>query len=142
LRLVKVDAAETGVIVPPAEITGEIIVHGDPEKMEQVLLNLLRNGIEACDYGGRVDLAVKVEGVMALVEVVDTGSGIPEDIMESIFDVFYTTKKNGTGMGLSISKNIVEAHDGELMVFNNQVGGATFVVKLPLLVMTDESANN
>jgi len=135
LRLVSGDAAERNVVITPAEVSGAIIVHGDPDKLEQVLLNLLRNGIEACDCGGRVDIAVKVEGVMALVEVVDTGSGIPADIIESIFDVFYTTKKNGTGMGLSISKNIVEAHDGELIVFNNQTVGATFVMKLPLLVM-------
>lgn len=142
LRLVKEDAAEREVTIAPAEITGEIIIHGDPDKLEQVLLNLLRNGIEACTTGGRVDLAVKVDGISVLVEVVDNGSGIPDEIMESIFDVFYTTKKNGTGMGLSISKNIVEAHDGELIAVNNQNSGATFAMKLPLFVRTDESSHS
>ncbi len=68
----------------------------------------------------------------ALVSVEDTGSGISDDVMDSIFDVFYTTKKNGTGMGLSISRNIVEAHSGELVARNNEGSGATFVVKLPV----------
>jgi signal transduction histidine kinase len=55
--------------------------------------------------------------------------------MDSIFDVFYTTKKNGTGMGLSISRNIIEAHGGELAACNNEGTGATFVMKLPLQVL-------
>lgn len=135
LRIVAVNAAERGVTLTPEEVSGEILVHGDPDKLEQVLLNLLKNGIEACSAGGRVELSVRVEGVTALVTVEDNGSGIPEDVMESIFDVFYTTKKNGTGMGLSISRNIVEAHSGELSACNNESAGATFVVKLPIQVM-------
>lgn len=142
LWVVMEEAAERDVSITPAEIDGEILVHGDADKLEQVLLNLLRNGIEACKSGGRVDLVVRVDGISALVEVVDNGCGIPDDIIGSIFDVFYTTKKNGTGMGLSISKNIVEAHDGELIVFNNQDTGATFVMKLPLLVTTDECSHS
>jgi signal transduction histidine kinase len=69
------------------------------------------------------------------VRVVDSGSGIPEEIMDSIFDVFYTTKKNGTGMGLSISRNIIEAHGGDLVAYNNEGTGATFIMKLPLQVL-------
>lgn len=135
LRLVTVNASDKDVAVKPEYITGEIPVNADPDKLEQVLLNLLKNGIEACQNGGRVDLSVAVEGMFAVVKVVDNGSGIAEDVMESIFDVFYTTKKNGTGMGLSISRNIIEAHDGELTAFNNEMDGASFVMKLPLQVV-------
>jgi PAS domain S-box-containing protein len=136
LRLVRDSSLEKGVSLIPEEITGEIFVHADADKLEQVLLNLLKNGIEACSRGGRVELSVVVEGVTAVVKVTDNGCGIAEEIMESIFDVFYTTKRNGTGMGLSISRNIIDAHGGDLMAFNNPGGGATFVVKLPLQVET------
>lgn len=135
LRLVEGDAAERDVTLTYGQISGEIQVNGDPDKLEQVLLNLLRNGIEACTAGGKVDMSVSVEGTMALITVADNGSGISEDVMDAIFDVFYTTKKNGTGMGLSISRNIIEAHSGELYAYNNAGAGATFVVKLPVQVM-------
>ena len=64
--------------------------------------------------------------------VADTGPGIPENILEKIFDVFYTTKRRGTGLGLSISRKIVDAHGGTLIAMNNAGGGAVFTVSLPL----------
>jgi len=137
LRLVAETAAEWGVSITAADVGGDIRVHADHDKLEQVLLNLLKNGIEACVSGGRVDLSIRVDGVNAMIEVVDTGSGIPADAMEAIFDVFYTTKKNGTGMGLSISKNIVEAHGGELTAYNREGGGAAFVMTIPLQVAAE-----
>lgn len=135
LRLVEGTSAERNVSLTSVEMTGEVSVFADPDKLEQVLLNLLKNGIEACESGGHVALSVTVEGLFAFVRVTDNGSGIPEHIMESIFDVFYTTKKHGTGMGLSISRNIIEAHGGELAAYNNTGSGATFVMKIPVLVM-------
>lgn len=137
LRLVAESAAEKGISITAADVGGDIRVHADHDKVEQVLLNLLKNGIEACASGGRVDLSIRVDGANAVVEVVDTGSGIPADAMEAIFDVFYTTKKNGTGMGLSISKNIVEAHGGELSAYNSEGAGAAFVMTIPLQVATE-----
>lgn len=134
LRLVGGNAQERAVTLVPICMEGDVQILADPDKLEQVLLNLLKNGIEACEEGGCVDLSVSVGGVTAEVRVVDSGNGIPEEIMDSIFDVFYTTKKNGTGMGLSISRNIIEAHGGDLVAFNNDGPGATFIMKLPLQV--------
>lgn len=132
MRLASGRASEKGVEIAPDEMSGEIFVHADPEKLEQVLLNLLQNGVDACGNGGRVLLSTTVDGMYVVISVADNGSGIAETDMDSIFDVFYTTKKNGTGLGLSISRNIIDAHDGEISAQNNEAGGATFVVRLPL----------
>ena len=110
---------------------GEVGVFADPEKVEQVMVNLLRNAIDASDAGGTITVAVTASGDLATVKVIDRGCGIPEDLQEKIYDVFYTTKKNGTGMGLPISRNIAEAHEGSLSCVNNRNGGATFTLVLP-----------
>ncbi len=111
---------------------GELTLVADPEKIKQVLLNLVKNAVDATPPGGTITVAaVEGPGEVA-VRVTDSGPGIPEDAMEKIFDVFYTTKKHGTGLGLSISKRIVDAHGGALTAANDAGGGATFTVALPL----------
>jgi PAS domain S-box-containing protein len=110
---------------------GEVEVFADTEKVEQIMVNLLRNAIDASEAGGTILVAVTANDDLATVKVIDPGCGIPDDLLEKIFDVFYTTKKNGTGMGLAISRNIAEAHDGSLACVNNSNGGATFTLVLP-----------
>jgi PAS domain S-box-containing protein len=109
---------------------GNLIV-ADPERIEQVLINLLQNAIDACSRGGAIDLILKEDNGNVSVAIVDNGPGIPEGSVEKIFEVFYTTKKHGTGLGLPISKKIIDAHGGSLDFKNNQDGGATFMVVLP-----------
>jgi len=109
----------------------EVTVHGDQEKIEQVLLNVVKNAVEATPTGGSVSVAIVTERGNARITVSDTGIGIPDDVMEKIFDVFYSTKKNGAGLGLSISKTIIEAHGGTLTAENNPAGGARFTISLP-----------
>lgn len=107
-------------------------IWADPDKLEQVLVNLLKNAIDATAPGGAIRLTVTADDRNVRFRVVDEGHGISEALAEKIFEVFYTTKKNGTGMGLSISRNIAEAHGGSLTACNNKDGGATFTVTLPL----------
>jgi PAS domain S-box-containing protein len=114
-------------VLPPRRI----LLQADPEKLEQVVLNLLKNAIEASDAGTTVRLVVESDSNSVILRVIDSGHGIREELFDSIFDVFYTTKKNGTGMGLSISRNIVEAHGGSLTASNNPERGATFTMILP-----------
>jgi signal transduction histidine kinase len=101
--------------------------------MQQVLMNLMLNGIEAMeDTGG--ELAVtsrKTDGGQLQISVSDSGSGLPLDKLERIFDPFFTTKVQGTGMGLSISRRIVESHGGRLWACTNTGRGATFQFALP-----------
>ena len=112
----------------------EPIVLVDHFQMEQLFLNLILNAIEAMPRGGRLTLRTRIAGGSAVAEVRDTGTGIPEEIRDRIFDPFFSTREvgKGTGLGLSVSYNIVAAHGGTIEV-ESQVGkGATFRVVLPL----------
>lgn len=111
----------------------DVWIWADADKLEQVLVNLLKNAIDATLPGGAIGLTLTTDGKKVRFNVVDEGHGISEELADKIFEVFYTTKKNGTGMGLSISRNIAEAHGGALTACNNKDCGATFTVTLPLL---------
>jgi PAS domain S-box-containing protein len=109
----------------------KIMVHADSQKLEQVLINLVKNAIEASSADSPVELTIGEEEGEVVISVTDGGEGIDSDVIEKIFDVFFTTKRGGTGLGLSISRNIIEAHDGTLTAVNNPGAGATFTVRLP-----------
>jgi signal transduction histidine kinase len=108
-------------------------VLGDRVQLEQVLMNLMLNAIEAMRDGNR-DLTVTSESTddgHLLISVSDTGVGVPADKVDQIFDTFFTTKPQGTGMGLAISRSIVESHGGRLWVTSNTGHGSTFRFTLP-----------
>jgi PAS domain S-box-containing protein len=110
-------------------------VIADRVQLQQVLLNLMINGIEAMkDADGRRELAIKSERAeteQVLVSVNDTGVGLPAQQADQLFNAFFTTKPHGTGMGLSISRSIVESHGGRLWAANNSPHGASFCFTLP-----------
>jgi two-component system, LuxR family, sensor kinase FixL len=110
-------------------------VLADRVQIQQVLINLLRNAIDAMREAKRRELRVGVarrpDG-FTVVSVSDTGSGIDEAVRARLFEPFMTTKQDGMGVGLSICKTIVEAHGGEIWAENNGGEGATFVFSLPL----------
>lgn len=101
------------------------------QRIKQVLLNLLLNGIEAMPTGGKLSLTGQAKEQQVIIKVADTGSGIPEVLRNKIFTPFYTTKKEGTGLGLSIVKEIVEAHRGSISIASNAGQGTTFTLNLP-----------
>jgi PAS domain S-box-containing protein len=108
-------------------------VVGDRVQLEQVLMNLMLNGIEAMpDANGNLTIASNSnEDGHLLISVSDTGVGIPTDKVDRIFDTFFTTKPQGTGMGLAISRSIVESHGGRLWAVSNARRGSTFRFTLP-----------
>ena len=109
---------------------------GDRIQIEQVVLNLLRNAIDAmADVSGRRELVLsiaRVDDSAIELAVRDSGRGMTAAVAERVFDPFFSTKPTGLGMGLSISRSIVEAHQGRLSVSPNAAGGATFRVTLPV----------
>ena len=111
---------------------------GDHVQLQQVFMNLALNGIEAMkDVDDKRELFIKSErwkNEQVLVSVRDTGIGLPPQQADQIFDAFFTTKLHGTGMGLSISRSIVESHGGRLWADSNSPRGATFHIALPTRV--------
>jgi PAS domain S-box-containing protein len=118
-------------------------VRADRVQLQQVLMNLMVNGIEAMgEAGGELIIRTRPEGSGLVVSVSDTGMGIPADKLEQIFSAFVTTKATGTGMGLAISRTIVESHDGRLWAEANPGRGATFQFTLPAASDATHNANS
>ncbi len=107
-------------------------VEHDSDQIHQVLLNLLLNALQAMDANGKISVTVKPLGSAAVVEVSDNGRGIAPDHLPNIFRPFYTTKGDGTGLGLSLARRIVEDHQGRIDVTSAVGKGTTFAVMLPL----------
>jgi signal transduction histidine kinase len=125
------------------ELAGDLLqVMGDRVQLQQVLMNLMMNSIDAMrDVDGTRELAIKserAENGQATVSVSDTGVGLPPQQTDQIFNAFFTTKLHGTGMGLSISRSIVESHGGRLWAADNPPRGASFHVMLPTKVAAHE----
>jgi len=115
-----------------AHAQGTVIA--DRVQIQQVLINLMRNAIEAMRDSERRELVVRVSGPdngMLWIEVADTGPGISPEVAPQLFQPFVTSKPGGMGIGLSISKRIIEAHGGEIFVHQNRNGGASFRFTLP-----------
>jgi two-component system sensor kinase FixL len=110
------------------------LVLADRVQIQQVLVNLFRNALEAMAQSPRRELIAsnaKAGDDMIEIEVSDTGSGFHEDVKANLFQTFFTTKETGMGVGLSISRSIIEAHGGRMWAESNAAGGATFRFTLP-----------
>lgn len=139
VRQVQGEAAEAGVSVTMgASPSSMVSVMGNADKLRQLLLNLIRNAIQACAEGGHVELSLDIAPHPskvyreALVRVRDDGVGIPPDVIEKIFDPFFTTKDVGTGLGLAICQKIAEQHAGRIEVTSTLGLGSTFTLAIPL----------
>lgn len=104
----------------------------DPDQLKQVFINLVKNAMEAMPHGGEIHVETRVDGRKVTADVGDTGTGMPKEVVEKIFDPYYTTKKTGTGLGLSLVHRIVTDHHGEIKVASKQGKGTTFMITLPL----------
>ena len=107
-------------------------VEHDSDQIHQVLLNLLINSMQAIEGAGKINVEVEQQGKSAAIIVSDTGRGIAPEHLPNIFRPFYTTKGNGTGLGLSLARRIVEDHQGRIHVSSSPGQGTRFVVILPL----------
>jgi two-component system sensor histidine kinase PilS (NtrC family) len=126
--------------------SGELILDSDPQRIRQVLLNLVRNGCQAMERGGRLRITTSRMAFGAggspyvAVQVDDTGPGLTEEVRQNLFEPFFTTKQSGTGLGLATSYRIVIELGGLLLADNAPGGGARFVLMMPLLSSADLAA--
>lgn len=104
----------------------------DPQQIKQVLINLVKNAVEAMPRGGQLTLATRLQKPYLEIEVTDTGEGIAPEVAKNIFNPYYSTKAKGSGLGLAISRNIIQAHGGDILVRSSPGQGSSFMIHLPL----------
>ena len=108
----------------------ELMVDIDKHKIYQVLLNLLKNALEATEDGKKVYVVLDCVDDEAIIKVKDEGTGISQDVLPKIFRAYFSTKEDGSGIGLTFSKKIIEKHDGELTLISNSPEGCEFQINL------------
>lgn len=106
-------------------------VYCDKSQIKQVLINLIKNAIESFETSGKIIIKTTENNGKVYIDIIDEGKGISEEIIHKIGQPFFTTKKNGTGLGLLISKQLLERHKGELIITKNEDVGSTFTIVLP-----------
>lgn len=117
-----------------AQLPGTAVrIAGQRDRLKQAILNIAINALEAMSEGGELELILEARPDEAEVRIADTGPGIPEEERRRIFDLHYTTKTTGTGIGLYLARSIVEAHGGEIRVENRPGRGSEFRLRLPAL---------
>jgi len=114
------------------EIPAELAAYGDEERIKQVLINLIMNSIEAMGENGTIIINGEIDSEMAVVRISDDGVGMSEEVMEHIFDPFYSAKAKGTGLGLFVSYQIVKECNGEIHYESEYGKGTVAVLSLPM----------
>lgn len=132
IALVTEDGRNKGINIALNAAQEDIIIEGDQEKLKQVLLNLIKNGIEAQTEGGNLTVNATATDKDVEISIIDEGPGIPQETQKNIFKPFFTTKKKGTGLGLCISKRIIEDHKGSTLSLESSAGKGT-TVKINML---------
>lgn len=111
---------------------GKIFIECDKSQIKQVLINIVKNAIESMNEPGIISIHVYMQNEKAVIDIMDEGPGIPEEIIHKLGEPFFTTKKNGTGLGLMITKQILERHGATLEILKNKEKGSTFKLVFPL----------
>jgi signal transduction histidine kinase len=109
-----------------------VMVKVDTDLLRQALLNVILNGAQAMSNGGKLEVRLVEDGRTAMLSVRDEGDGIPEEVMEKIFDLYFTTKKEGSGIGLAMTYRIIQLHNGGVDVESVPGEGTTFTLRVPL----------
>jgi len=135
---VKARAELQGVEIVTEPSSGPMVVSADPNQIRQVLFNLLFNALDAQPQGGHIRLRMVIatapDGYPELeLKMEDSGGGLPADLGEQIFEPFVSTKESGMGLGLSICRRIAETHEGSLTAAQSPMGGAAFILRLPVI---------
>ncbi len=111
-----------------------LYVLGDADLLKEAVINIVTNALEAMPEGGALSMAVAESGAHCSITITDTGAGIPEAQREKVFELYFTSKKNGSGLGLPMAFRAVQLHDGAIEVDSPTGGGTTFRLTLPIIV--------
>ncbi|MRH42610.1 PAS domain S-box protein [Aquibacillus halophilus] len=114
------------------ELEEDVSIFCDKTQIKQVLINLIKNAVEEMTEGGEIHIVVESNKHQCAISIIDEGPGIPQHILHKLKEPFFTTKKDGTGLGLMISEKIIENHNGTIDIFQNIEKGSTFQITLPL----------
>ena len=127
------DAARRNVRMRFNGDTKSVFVQGDRDLLQQAIINIVSNAIEAMPNGGSLNIEVVQSGGECAIVVSDTGVGIPEEVREKVFDLYFTTKQNGSGLGLPMAFQTIQLHGGTIDIASQPGQGTTFHVRLPLI---------
>ncbi len=119
-----------------------VMANIDSDLMKQALLNVVLNGGQAMADGGKLEVRLNADPRMATISVHDEGEGIPDDVRAKIFDLYFTTKREGSGIGLAMTYRILQLHNGEVDVQSQPGRGTTFVLRLPVSASSDVRLRN
>ena len=114
---------------------------GNKNALEGAIQNLIHNSLQVIKEQAEINIQVKCYDSFAYISVEDNGIGIPDELTEKVFEPFYTSKMQGTGLGLSVVKSVVEAHQGQVKLLKNLGTGAHFCLKLPLFKLGDDNSS-
>lgn len=109
-----------------------VSIRADSGLLQQALLNVLRNALEVMPSGGKLSVRLAQSEENAILEISDTGPGIPPEFREKVFHLYYTTKQNGTGIGLAMTYRAVQLHNGAIEIGGEPGAGAVVRIRLPL----------
>jgi two-component system sensor histidine kinase HydH len=132
ITLVAKDAHDRGISLQLESNEDQAIINGDGEKLRQAFLNIVINALQATPTGGSVSIDCRLNDAVYEISFIDNGSGIDSNTLTKVFEPFYTTKPNGTGLGLAVTRKIIEGHGGTLKIKSEAGKGTTVSVRLPL----------
>jgi len=115
----------------------EIFINGDYNRLKQVLINIIKNSIEALEgiENSKISVDYNIYNNNLIISIMDNGVGMNDEIKSKIFDAFYTTKKCGTGLGVSLSKEIIEGHNGQIEYISSENKGTLVKITLPVAIL-------
>jgi signal transduction histidine kinase len=135
VHLLEPEAARAGIRIGYARPSGAVLVNGDSSLLRQAVMNIAVNAIEAMSGGGSLSFEIALSPATCTLAIADTGPGIPAESREKIFQLYYTTKDHGSGIGLAMTFRAVQLHGGTIEIESEAGRGATFRLTLPLTGM-------
>lgn len=133
VALIKPTSYVHNVVLDVAMPDDEVSMNGRRDNLKQAILNVMLNALDAMPNGGVLEIYLEAKQSSAQLMINDTGIGIPENLLDRVFDMNFTTKGSGTGIGLYVTRSVIESHQGQIVATKARDGGSSFRITLPLI---------